>query len=139
MQPENKEIDILERTSGYNNKEMWDRCEILRSIVFQTIETKVGRGKSVRIVKEFKHNTPTEIRERIVNSCEHYKKLYEMGKKEIGSLEITKYKFEYVNEEPKIVIQMVKVLDKNGEYIKFAKLEGVVGFLSKYPVKFKEI
>jgi len=34
---------------------------------------------------------------------------------------------------------MVKVLDKNGEYIKFAKLEGVVNYLSKYPIKFKQL
>jgi len=45
--------------------------------VFQTIETKVGRGKNVRVVQSFKHNTPLEVRERIANSCEHYKNLHE--------------------------------------------------------------
>lgn len=139
MRAENQPIDILERNLGFNNYEMWKQCESLRSVVFQTVETKVGRGKNVTVVQTFKHNTPAEVRDRIVNSCEHYKKLYEMEKKEIGSLEITRYKFEYVNGEPKIIIEMVKVLDKNGKYIKFAKLEGVTAFLSKYPVKFKEI
>lgn len=130
---------IFEKNSGFNNYEMWKQCELLKNVVCATIETKVGRGKNVRIVKEYKHKTSTECRDKIINSCEHYKKLYEMEKKEIGSLEITRYKFEYVNGEPKIIIEMVKVLDKNGQYIKFAKLEGVTSFLSKYPVKFKQI
>jgi len=134
-------VDILERNTGFNNEEMWKQCELLKNVVFQTIDTKIGRGKNVKIIQTFKHNTPTEVRDRIANSCEYYKKLYEkdMEKKKIGSLEITKYKFEYVNGEPKIIIEMVKVLDTDGKYIKFAKLEGVIGFLSKYPVKFKEI
>jgi hypothetical protein len=57
--------------------------------------------------------------------------------RKIGSLEITKYDFEYVDDEPKIVISMVKVLDENGKYIKFAKLKEVSPYLSKYPVSFK--
>jgi len=78
--------DVFERNSGFNNHEMWKQCELLRSVVFQMIETKVGRGKNVRVVRDFKHNTPAEVRQRIINSCEHYKKLYEMEKKETGSL-----------------------------------------------------
>jgi len=57
--------------------------------------------------------------------------------RKIGSLEITKYDFEYVDGEPKIVISMVKVLDENGKYINFAKLKEVSPYLSKYPVSFK--
>jgi predicted ATP-dependent protease len=129
---------IIEKNPGFSNYEMLKYCELLNGVISQTIETSSGRGKNVRKILQFKHNTDKEIRERIKNSCEHYKKLHEMEKKEIGSLEITRYKFEYVNGEPKIIIEMVKVLDKNGKYIKFAKLEGVTAFLSKYPVKFKE-
>ena len=70
--------NIFERTPGFNNEEMWKQCELLKSVVFQTIETKVGRGKSVRVIETFKHNTPLEVRERLANSCEHYKKLYQM-------------------------------------------------------------
>jgi len=55
----------------------------------------------------------------------------------IGSFEIVKYRFDFINNEPKIIIEMVKVLDKNGKYIKFAKLKEVITFLSKYPVTFK--
>ena len=137
MQLDDKEI--IERLLSHNNYEMWQKCELLKKVVNATIEVKEGRGKNVRIINKYKHNVPTEVRQKIVDSCEYYKKLYGMEKKEIGSLEITKYKFEYVNGEPKIIIEMVKVLDKNGKYIKFAKLEGVTAFLSKYPVKFKEI
>ena len=57
----------------------------------------------------------------------------------IGSLEIVKYQFEMINGEPKIIISMVKVLDTNGNYIKFAKLKGVHPYLSKYPISFKEL
>lgn len=138
MQPETEKT-IIEKNPGFSNHDMLKYCELLNSVVSQTIETSSGRGKNVRKILQFKHNTDSEVRERIKNSCEYYKKLNEMEKKEIGSLEITKYKFEYVNGEPKIIIEMVKVLDENGKYIKFAKLEGVTAFLSKYPVKFKEI
>ena len=55
----------------------------------------------------------------------------------VGSFEITKYGFEIIDGDPKIVISMIKVLDKNGKYIKFAKLKDVENYLSKYPVTFK--
>ena len=57
----------------------------------------------------------------------------------VGSLEVIKYEFEVINGEPKIVISMVKVLDTNGKYMKFAKLKDVHPFLSKYPIKFKQL
>ena len=69
-------MDILERNSGFNNQEMWKHCELLKNVVCATVDVKVGRGKGVRIISQYKHQTPTEIRARIVNSCEHYKKLY---------------------------------------------------------------
>ena len=57
----------------------------------------------------------------------------------IGSFEITRYHYELVDDEPKIVISMVKVLDKEGKYIKFAKLKEVELYLSSYPVTFKPL
>lgn len=59
--------------------------------------------------------------------------------KKIGSLEVVKYNFELVNGNPKIVISMIKVLDEDGKYIKFAKLENILPYLSKYPITFKDI
>ena len=50
-----------------------------------------------------------------------------------ASLEIIKY--DYNGKD--IVISMIKVLDEKGEYIKFAKLDKVKPYLSKYPIKFK--
>jgi hypothetical protein len=58
---------------------------------------------------------------------------------EIGSFEIVRYRFDLINAEPKIIIEMIKVLDKNGKYIKFAKLKEVLPYLSQYPIKFKTI
>jgi hypothetical protein len=40
--------------------------------------------------------------------------------KQIGSLEVVRYKYELVDGDPKIVISMIKVLDTEGKYIKFA-------------------
>ena len=79
MQSETNEI--IERTPGFNNEEMWKQCELLKSVVFQTIQTKSGRGKGVRIIEEFKHNMPSDVRNRIANSCEYYKNLYEQDMK----------------------------------------------------------
>lgn len=59
--------------------------------------------------------------------------------KKIGSLEVIKYNFELIDGNPKIVISMIKVLDEDGKYIKFAKLENILPYLSKYPITFKEI
>lgn len=76
MQFENK--DLIERVPGRTDYEMWQKCEILKSIVTQTIDIKEGRGKNVRIIKKYKHDTSKEVIDRIINSCEHYKKLHEM-------------------------------------------------------------
>ena len=56
----------------------------------------------------------------------------------IGSLEITKYDFEMIDGDPKIIISMVKVLDEEGKYVKFAKLKDAEPYLSDYPVTFKK-
>ena len=132
-------VDIIQRKLGHDNASMLDYCYSLKTILDQTKEVKSGRGKAVIIRKVLKYNKDIETIERITNSYDHYKKLYDMEKKKIGSLEIVKYRFEKINGEPKIIIEMIKVLDTDGNYIKFAKLEGVVDFLSKYPVKFKKL
>jgi hypothetical protein len=132
-------VDIIERKLGHNNEAMLEYCNTLRDILMQTKEVKSGRGKSVEFRRVLKYKNDIEALDRIIKSCEHYKKLNDMENKKIGSLEIVKYRFEKINGEPKIIIEMIKVLDTDGNYIKFAKLEGVVDFLSKYPIKFKEL
>ena len=59
--------------------------------------------------------------------------------KEIGSIEVVRYRFDLVKSEPNIIIEMVKLLDKDGKYIKFAPMAEAIGLLSKYPVRFKEL
>lgn len=73
MQYEDKQI--IERNIGFNDYEMWKQCELLKKVVCATIDVKVGRGKNVKTIQEYKHKTPTEIRDRIIRSCEYYKSL----------------------------------------------------------------
>jgi hypothetical protein len=98
MQSETNEI--IERTPGFNNEEMWKQCELLKSVVFQTIQVKSGRGKGVRITEEFKHNTPSEVRNRIANSCEYYKKLYE---EDMSKIEYRDYQLDIIKLGAKII------------------------------------
>jgi len=71
---------MIERTSGYSNKAMWEYCEMLKKVVLQTKTVKSGRGKAIEIREILKYNTEKEIINKIVNSCEYYKNLYEMEK-----------------------------------------------------------
>ena len=96
MQPEAKEVDVIERALGYNNKEMWDKCELLKDIVFQTIETKSGRGKNVVTLRKFKHNASSEVRERIANSCEYYKNLHEKDMERNNQIKFRDYQHDII-------------------------------------------
>jgi len=59
-----------------------------------------------------------------------------LGNREVGGFEITRY--DYQEDSGNIEIAMVKVLDREGEYIKFAKLKEVMKFLPLFPVTFKK-
>lgn len=52
-------------------------------------------------------------------------------------IEITRYNWELVKGEPKIVIHQVKLMENDGTYIKFAKLKDIENELSEHPVTFK--
>lgn len=58
--------------------------------------------------------------------------------KQVGGIEIVKYRYGLVQGEPKIIIEMVKLLDDDGKYIKFAKMKDVIDILHLYPVTFKQ-
>ena len=73
---------MIERISAYSNKSMWEYCETLKKVVLQTKTTKSGRGKAVEIREVLKYNTEKEVIDKIVNSCEYYKNLYEMEQNE---------------------------------------------------------
>lgn len=54
----------------------------------------------------------------------------------LGSFVIKKYKLQVVDGEPKILISMIKALDKNGKYIKFVSMKEAEPLLSQVPVTF---
>ena len=98
---------------------MWKYCELLRSVVFQTVDTKVGRGKNVRIIKDFKHNTPAEVREQIANSCEHYKKLMETDKEQIDAVidilnAVPINSIQFRDYQTKIIYEGAKIIKEHG-------------------------
>lgn len=94
MQPETTEI--IERTPGFNNQEMWKQCELLKSVVFQTIQTKSGRGKGVKIIEEFKHNMSSGVRNRIASSCEHYKNLHDKDMERNNQIKFRDYQHDII-------------------------------------------
>lgn len=96
-------VDILERNSGFNNYEMWKQCELLRGVVFQTVESKIGRGKNVRVVQNFKHDTPKEVRERIANSCEYYKQLHLKDMERNNQIKFRDYQFDIIRKGTEIL------------------------------------
>ena len=97
---------IIERNPGFSNYEMLKRCELLHSVVFETIETSSGRGKNVRKILQYKHNTDSEIRQRIKNSCEYYKKLYEE--------DMNKNSIQFRDYQTKIIYDASKILEQHG-------------------------
>jgi len=73
---------MIERLPAYSNKAMWEYCEILKRVITQSKDVKVGRGKQVEIIKVPKYSTEKHVVEKIVSSCEYYKNLYEMEDKQ---------------------------------------------------------
>ena len=94
---------MIERTSGYNNKAMWEYCEMLKGVVLQTKTIKSGRGNAVEIREILKYNTEKEIINKIVNSCEYYKNLYEMEKN----------KFQFRDYQADIIHKGYEILSKH--------------------------
>jgi hypothetical protein len=77
MRDENRTVDIIKETFGYNNYEMWQKMERLKFVVLSKTDINVGRGKNATIEKQFKYNTSKDVIDRILNSCDYYKKLYD--------------------------------------------------------------
>lgn len=119
MQSDIEKIDVFERNLGFNNYEMWKQCELLRSVVFQMVETKVGRGKNVKVIKSFKHDTPAEVRQRIINSCEYYKKLMETDKEQINAVidiinAVPINSIQFRDYQTKIIHEGTKIIKEHG-------------------------
>jgi hypothetical protein len=73
--------DVLERIPAYSNKSMEDYCDTLLSILTQTYDTKVGRGKKVEVIKVFKYKNDQDVIDKLIKSKEHYKELNQMKNK----------------------------------------------------------
>jgi hypothetical protein len=68
--------DIIPLDSFCSHKKMWEKCELLKSIVLaeKTVKERVGRKYVEK--KALKFKTDKEVIDRIVRSAEHYKNLY---------------------------------------------------------------
>ena len=97
-------IDIIERKLGLNNEAMLEYCNVLRDILMQTKEVKSGRGKSVEFRRVLKYKNDIEALDRIIKSCEHYQKLYEMESNE----------FDYRDYQKDIIVSGCKILKQYG-------------------------
>ena len=64
---------MINRLPAYSNKAMWEYCEILKRVITQSKDVKVGRGKQVEIIKVPKYSTDKHLVDKIVSSCEYYK------------------------------------------------------------------
>lgn len=71
------ESNIIERTPAHSNRMMYEKCLLLQLILSQTKESKVGRGKYVRIVSTLKYSTDPLVVNKINRSVEFYKNLME--------------------------------------------------------------
>jgi len=98
-------INIIEKTSGSTNKSMWEYCETLKRVILQKKDVNVGRGKNIETIEIYKYKNNAETIEKILNSCEHYKKLHEMESEQV---------FNYRDYQVDIIEQGQKVLLKYG-------------------------
>ena len=95
--------EIIDRDSGYNDYEMWQRCELLKKVVTQTIDVKEGRGKNVKVYQKYKHNTPQKVIDKIINSCEYYKSLHEKNMERNNQIKFRDYQFDIIRKGTDII------------------------------------
>lgn len=96
---------MIERIPAYSNEAMIDYCKNLLSIVSQTYDTKIGRGKKIEVVKVFKYKQDQDVVDRLVNSIKHYEKLNQM--KKIGGVTFRDYQVD-------IIERGTQILEKHG-------------------------
>lgn len=97
-------IDILPRTLSYSNESMWKQCELLKSVVTATKESKAGKGKVIEIIRIPKYNTDPIIIKRIIDSCEYYKNLYKNQMER---------QFKYRGYQEEIILKGTRILNKS--------------------------
>jgi hypothetical protein len=96
---------VVERIPAYSNQSMIDYCDTLLSILTQSYQTKVGRGKKVEMVKVFKHKQDQDVIDKLIRSKEHYDKLNQMKNK--GGVTFRDYQVD-------IIERGTQILEKHG-------------------------
>ena len=86
--------EVVARIPSYSNQSMVDYCDTLLSILVQTYDTKVGRGKKVETIKVFKHKSDQDVIDKLVRSKEHYGKLNQMEK--LGGVTFRSYQTDII-------------------------------------------
>lgn len=85
--------NIIPRQLGYRNKDMVEYCELLKSVISKTKETKKGLV--------LKHKIEKNIKEKIENSCVYYKELLDN-------------EFDFRDYQLSIIQQASDIIRKNG-------------------------
>ena len=95
--------EVVTRIPAYSNDSMLHYCETLLSILSQTYDTKVGRGKKVEVIKLFKHKQDKEVVDKLVRSIEHYTKLNQMKNK--GGVTFRDYQVDIIESGSKVLTE----------------------------------
>jgi hypothetical protein len=97
--------DVIERVLAHNNLEMWKKCELLKGVVTKTVEVKEGRGKNVKVYTKYKHNTPQDVIDKIIRSCEYYKQLHEKDMERNNQIKFRDYQNDIIRKGTDIINQ----------------------------------
>ena len=112
MWSEDRDLEVFEETFGYSNYEMWQKMELLKSVVLAETEVKVGRGKTARIVEQLKYKIPKDVIRKILKSSDYYKQLYDEDMKAQESLKSGTVEFRDYQRD--IIIKGSKVVKEHG-------------------------
>ena len=110
--------DIIPLDKFCTHKKMWEKCELLKSIVLaeKTVKERVGRKYVEK--KELKFKTDKAVIDRIVRSAEHYKNLYlneQIEKDRIEeNLVFTLPGVQFRDYQTKIIYDGAKILSEHG-------------------------
>ena len=96
-----KGLGVIDRLPSYSNKMMLDRSELMYSVMMQKVPVKVGKGKNARIEYELKYKSNKDIIEKMENSIEYYKKLYQHEMS--NTIELRQYQKDIVKKACEII------------------------------------
>jgi hypothetical protein len=93
--------EVVARIPAYSNEAMLHYCETLKSILTQSHQTKIGRGKKAEFISIPKHKVDQEVLDKVLLSCEHYKKLNQMEKQ--GGVTFRSYQTDIIEKGSRIL------------------------------------